>query len=122
MYSVVEISGHQYKVKAGDLIDVEKLSAHEEGSTVTFDKVLFVGGDNNLVGLPTVAGAKVTAKIIRHDRSRKLLIHKRKKAGRKYTNGFRKHYTALLITELADGKGNVKTIDKSSKAAEKFLK
>ena len=40
MYGIVEIAGHQYKVQAGDLIDVEKL-ANEAGSTVTFDKVYF---------------------------------------------------------------------------------
>ncbi len=122
MYSVLEIAGHQYKVKAGDLIDVEKLTSNEEGSTVKFDKVLFVGGENNLVGLPTVAGAHVVAKVIRHDRSRKILVHKRKKAGRKYTNGFRKHYTALLITELSDGKGAVDKISNDSKEAQKYLK
>ena len=59
MYGVVEISGHQYKVQAGDLIDVEKLS-NEAGSTVELDKVLFIGGENPIVGLPTVEGAKIT--------------------------------------------------------------
>ena len=45
MYGVIEVAGHQYRVKAGDIIDVEKLSSNE-GDVVEIDKVLFVGGDN----------------------------------------------------------------------------
>ena len=64
MYGVVEIAGHQYKVKAGDVIDVQKLSA-EAGSDVTLDKVLFVGGEKTSVGTPNVAGASVTARVVK---------------------------------------------------------
>ena len=120
MYGVVEIAGHQYKVKAGDVIDVDKLSA-EEGSTLNLDQVLFIGGDNPQVGLPTVSGAKVTAKVIKHDRSRKIIVFKRKPGLYRKKNGHRKHYTSLLITELADGSGKKESIDKNSNAAKKFL-
>ncbi len=120
MYAVVEIGGHQYKVKAGDLIDVQKLD-NEAGSTVELDKVLFIGGDKPVVGLPTVDGAKVTAKVIRHDRSRKELIFVRKPGMYKRKNGHRQHYSALLITEI-NGAGNSDKIDPKSKNAEKFLK
>ena len=121
MYGVVEIGGHQYKVQAGDLIDVEKLT-NEEGQDVTFENVLFVGGKTPLVGKPLVKGAQVTAKVLRHDRSRKLIIFKRKPGGRHVKNGFRKHYTALLVTELNDGNGNVDKIKADSKAGLKYLK
>jgi large subunit ribosomal protein L21 len=121
MYGVVEISGHQYKVQAGDVLDVEKL-ASDEGSTVELDKVLFIGGENTLVGAPTVSGAKVTAKVIKHDRSRKIIVFKRKPGMYKKKNGHRQHYTALLITEVNDGAGNITKIDAKSKNAEKYLK
>lgn len=120
MYGVVEIGGHQYKVKAGDLIDVQKLT-EEAGNTVDFDKVLFVGGDKAVVGTPTVAGAKVTAKVIKHDCSRKIIIFKRKPGAYKKKNGHRQPYTALLITELADGQGNTDKIDTKSDTAKKYL-
>ncbi len=120
MYGVVEIGGHQYKVKAGDLIDVQKLT-EEAGNTVDFDKVLFVGGDKAVVGTPTVAGAKVTAKVVKHDRSKKLIIFKRKPGAYKKKNGHRQPYTALLITELADGQGNTDKIDPKSDTAKKYL-
>ena len=48
MYGVVEVSGHQYRVQAGDIIDVESLK-QEEGATVELDKVLLVGGEKTLI-------------------------------------------------------------------------
>jgi large subunit ribosomal protein L21 len=121
MYGIVEIAGHQYKVQAGDLIDVEKL-AKEAGTTIALDQVLFIGGDKPLVGAPVVKGATVSAKVIMHDRSRKLIVFKRKPGGYKRRNGHRQHFTALLITEINDGAGNVAKIEKDSKNAQKYLK
>ena len=106
MYTVVEIKGHQYKLSAGDLIDVEKIDA-EVGSVVTFDQVLLVGGTKTIVGAPVVGGAKVTAKIVRQARTRKILVLKRKPGGRRVKNGHRQCYTGLLITEINDGQGGV---------------
>lgn len=106
MYTVVEIKGHQYKLSAGDLIDVERIEA-EVGSVVTFDKVLLVGGSKTLVGAPVVGGAKVTAKVVKQGRTRKILVLKRKPGGRRVKNGHRQCYTGLLITEVNDGQGGV---------------
>jgi large subunit ribosomal protein L21 len=122
MYGIVEISGHQYKVQPGDLIDVQKLTQQEAGSTVELDKVLFVGGENTVVGTPTVSGAKVTAKVIRHDRDRKIVVFKRSPGKYQKKNGHRQPFTALLITEVNDGNGNVAKIDSNSKEAKKYLK
>jgi large subunit ribosomal protein L21 len=72
--------------------------------------------------LTVISGAKVTAKVLMHDRSRKLIIFKRKPGGYKRRNGHRQNFTALLITEINDGNGNIATIDKASKNAEKYLK
>lgn len=121
MYGVVEIGGHQYRVQAGDVLDVQKLT-DEAGATLELDKVLFVGGETALVGAPTVSGAKVTAKVIRHDRSRKIIVFKRKPGAYRRKNGHRQHYTSLLITEINDGQGNSAKIDADSKEAKKFLK
>ena len=73
MYGIVEIGGHQYRVREGDVIDVQKLEA-EVGSTIDLEKVLFIGGDSPKVGTPTVAGAKVTAEVVRQARSRKVIV------------------------------------------------
>ena len=114
MYTVVEIKGHQYKLAAGDLIDVEKIEA-EVGSTVTFDKVLLVGGEKTLVGAPTVGGATVTAKVVKQGRTRKILVLKRKPGAYRKKNGHRQHYTGLLVTEINDGQGGVAKAEAKAK-------
>jgi large subunit ribosomal protein L21 len=106
MYTVVEIKGHQYKLKAGDMIDVEKIDA-EEGKTLEFTSVLLIGGDKTLVGAPVVGGAKVVAKVVKQGRSRKFFVLKRKPGAYRRKNGHRQHYTGLLITEINDGQGGV---------------
>ena len=119
MYTVVEIKGHQYKLKAGDMIDVERIEA-EEGATLTFDQVLLVGGGaKTLVGAPTIGGAKVTAKVVRQGRTRKILVLKRKPGGRRVKNGHRQCYTGLVITEINDGQGGVAKAEAKAKKATK---
>jgi large subunit ribosomal protein L21 len=114
MYTVVEIKGHQYKLSAGDLIDVEKIDA-EVGSTVSFDQVLLVGGAKTIVGAPVVGGATVTAKVVRQARTRKILILKRKPGAYRRKNGHRQCYTGLLITEINDGQGGVTKAEAKAK-------
>ena len=114
MYTVVEIKGHQYKLSAGDLIDVERIEA-EVGSTLTFDQVLLVGGTKTLVGAPVVGGAKVTAKVVKQGRTRKILVLKRKPGAYRKKNGHRQCYTGLLITEVNDGQGGVTKAEAKAK-------
>ncbi len=114
MYTVVEIKGHQYKLAAGDLIDVEKIEA-EVGATVSFDQVLFVGGTKTIVGAPVIGGATVTAKVVRQGRTRKILVLKRKPGGSRRKNGHRQCYTGLLITEINDGQGGVSKAEAKAK-------
>ncbi|EAH2095000.1 50S ribosomal protein L21, partial [Listeria monocytogenes] len=77
MYAIIETGGKQIKVEAGQEIYVEKL-AGEVGDVVTFDKVLFVGGDSAKVGVPFVEGATVTAKVEKQGRAKKLTVYKYK--------------------------------------------
>lgn len=114
MYTVVEIKGHQYKLKAGDLIDVEKIEA-EVGSSISFDQVLLVGGDKTIVGAPVVGGAKVTAKVVKQGRTRKILVLKRKPGAYRRKNGHRQCFTGLLITEISDGQGGVSKAEAKAK-------
>src|SRR5699024_2344168 len=65
MYAIIETGGKQVKVVEGQEIYVEKVAA-DENASVTFDKVLFVGGDDVKVGAPYVEGATVTAKVEKH--------------------------------------------------------
>ncbi|MFD1736041.1 50S ribosomal protein L21 [Bacillus salitolerans] len=100
MYAIIETGGKQVKVEEGQAIYIEKLDA-TEGDTVTFDKVLFVGGDNVKVGSPLVDGATVSAKVEKQGRGKKLVIfkYKAKKNNRK-KQGHRQPYTKVVIEKI----------------------
>ena len=100
MYAIIETGGKQIKVEAGQEIYVEKVNA-EAGETVTFDKVLFVGGDDTKVGVPFVEGATVTAKVEKQGRGKKITVFKYK-AKKNYhkKQGHRQNFTRLQIDEI----------------------
>ncbi|MFK8792994.1 50S ribosomal protein L21 [Planococcus plakortidis] len=100
MYAIIETGGKQIKVEAGQEIYVEKVNA-EAGDTVTFDKVLFVGGDNTKVGVPFVEGATVTAKVEKQGRGKKITVFKYK-AKKNYhkKQGHRQPFTKLTVDAI----------------------
>ena len=102
MFAVIKTGGKQYKVKAGDLVKVEKLDA-EEGKTIKISDVLMVvDGDQTTVGTPNVKGATVSAKVNSHGRGPKIKIVKfhRRKHHRKQM-GHRQAYTELSILKIS---------------------
>lgn len=101
MYAVIETGGKQYQVKAGDEIFVEKLGA-EADATVTFDKVIAVGGEGGIkTGAPYVEGATVTAKVIKNGKSKKINVFTYKpKKGCKRALGHRQPYTKVAIEAI----------------------
>jgi len=123
MFSIVEVSGHQYKVTLGQVLDVDKLAENEAGASINLDKVLFLtNGAEHQIGAPLISKAKVVAKVIRHDKSKKVIILKRKPGKYVHKTGHRQHFTSLLITEIHDGSGKVHKIAADHKNAIKFLK
>ena len=101
MYAIIETGGIQVKVEEGQSIYVEKLNV-EEGGTVTFDKVLFVGGDDVKVGSPVVEGATVTGKVEKQGKDKKIIVfkYKAKKNNRK-KQGHRQPYTKVTIEKIS---------------------
>lgn len=100
MYAVISSGGKQYKVKAGDLISVEKLTS-EVGDKVSFD-VLLTSGENGVVtGSPYVTGAEVIGEVIKHYKGDKLTIftYKAKKNVRK-KQGHRQPFTLVKIESV----------------------
>ena len=101
MYAVIETGGKQYRVAAGDTIEVERLRA-EAGSQIEIDRVLMVAGDTGVaIGTPVVTGARVVATVTEHLRGPKLTIFKfkAKKRYRRKT-GHRQQVTRLRITDI----------------------
>ena len=101
MYAIIKTGGKQYKVAEGDSVFVEKLDA-EEGSSVTFDEVILVAnGDDVKVGTPLVDGAKVTAKVEKQGKEKKVVTFKYKPKKHQHTKqGHRQPYTKVVIDEI----------------------
>lgn len=101
MYAVIETGGKQYRVEEGATLKVERLDA-EPGAAVTLDKVLLVAdGEQVQVGAPTVKGASVQAKVLRHGRDKKVVVFKFKaKAHYRRKRGHRQGFTALRIEKI----------------------
>ncbi|MFQ9923442.1 MAG: 50S ribosomal protein L21 [Beduini sp.] len=100
MYAVIETGGKQLKVEAGQAIFVEKLDVNE-GDVYTFDKVLFVGGDDTKVGAPYVDGATVQAKVEKHGKDKKVIVYKyQPKKHYHKKQGHRQPYTKLIIEAI----------------------
>lgn len=104
MRAIIETGGKQFKVARDKTIRVPSLSG-EPGDTVTFDRVLYAAGEDDVfVGSPLVEGARVTAEIVRHGRGKKIIVFKykrRKRYSRK--KGHRQNFTELRVTDVAIG-------------------
>ena len=100
MYAIIATGGKQYKVAEGDIIRVGKLGV-EAGETVTFDQVLFVGGEDVKVGNPVVSGATVTATAVKDGKAKKVIVYRYKpKTGYHKKNGHRQQYTEVKIESI----------------------
>src|SRR5579864_2650659 len=101
MYAVLETGSKQYRVSAGDKLEVERLSV-EPGQAVTFERVLLVNNDGKLsVGSPTVANATVLADVLEHIRGEKKIAFKMKRRkGYHKTKGHRQELTVVKIKEI----------------------
>jgi large subunit ribosomal protein L21 len=100
-YAIIETGGKQYRVSVGDTLSIEKLPI-EQGSDVTFDRVLMVGGDGSArVGTPLLAGATVQAQVEQQYRGPKIVVfkYKPKKRYRRRT-GHRQSLTRVAITAI----------------------
>ncbi|KIL53348.1 50S ribosomal protein L21 [Jeotgalibacillus alimentarius] len=100
MYAIIETGGKQMKVVEGQEVYIEKLNA-EAGEEITFDKVLFVGGDNVKVGSPLVDGATVTGKVEKQGRAKKITVFKYKPKKNQHRKlGHRQPYTKVVIGKI----------------------
>ncbi len=101
MYAVVETSGKQYKVSAGEIVEVDKLSL-EVGEKVELERVLLLSdGEEVRVGQPTVEGAKVLATVTGHVKGPKIIVFKYRPRQRyRRKKGHRQTYTRLTIDEI----------------------
>ena len=101
MYAVIETGSKQYKVSAGDTVQIERLPI-EAGQAVTFDRVLLVNNDGKVsVGAPTVPNATVLGNVVEHIRGEKKIAFKMKRRkGFHKTIGHRQELTVVKINDI----------------------
>ena len=117
MYAIVKTGGKQYKVAAGDKINIEKLDA-EVGAEVSLDALMVVDGEAVVTDAKALAGYKVTAKVLEQFKGDKVFVvkfHKRKNYKRK--NGHRQQLTRVEILSIAPVKAARKSTKKAAEPA-----
>ena len=102
MYAIIEEGGRQHKVTSGDTILIDR-QVEGDAKTITFDRVLLVGGGEGgaKIGTPLVGGATVTADVLGPAKGPKVITvkHKRRKGYHKKI-GHRQHYLSVKVTGI----------------------
>jgi large subunit ribosomal protein L21 len=103
-YAVIRTGGKQYRVEPGSIIHVERL-AGDPGAELEFTDVLFAARDGQVqVGAPTVAGARVTAQVVKQGRAKKILVFKKKRRKNyRRRQGHRQYLTTVRVTRIETG-------------------
>jgi large subunit ribosomal protein L21 len=102
MYAIVEIAGQQFKVSKDLKVYVHRLT-NEEGSKISFDKVLLLDDSGSItLGAPAIEGASVEAKVLQHLKGDKVIVFKKKRRkGYKKRNGHRQYLTQIVIEGIS---------------------
>ena len=108
-FAVIQTGGKQYKVKASDILKIERLKESKAESKIEFNEILAYGDDKNLeVGSPFVKGAKVEAELIKNSKNRTILIFKkRRRQNSRRKNGHRQEYSMIKINKIFSKDGKI---------------
>ena len=108
-FAVIQTGGKQYKVKAGEIIKVEKLEDSKPETKVEFKEILAYGDDKTIeLGEPTISGAKVEADLIKNGKDRTILIYKkRRRHNSRRKNSHRQEHTMIRINKIFSKDGKV---------------
>ena len=117
-YAIIQTGGKQYKVKAGEILKIERLVDSKPDTKIEFKEILAYGDDKVIeVGSPVIEGAKVEADLIENSKDRTILIFKkRRRQNSRRKNGHRQQYSLIRITKIFSKDGKVLT------EAEKMVK
>ena len=107
-FAVIQTGGKQYKVKAGEILKVEKLEGLKSNSKIEFKEILAYGNDKTAeIGSPKIDGAKVEANLVKNGKNRTILIFKkRRRKNSRRKNGHRQEFSLIRINKIfsKDGK------------------
>ena len=121
-FAVIQTGGKQYKVKAGEIIKIERLENSKAETKVEFKDILAYGDDKYLeLGEPTISGAKVEADLIKNGKNRTILIFKkRRRKNSRRKNGHRQQFSLIRINKIFSKDGKV--ISEAEKMKKKEVK
>ena len=108
-FAVIQTGGKQYKVKAGEILKIEKFSDGKPNSKIEFKEILAYGDDKNIeLGNPVVSGAKVEAELLKNSKNRTVLIFKkRRRKNSRRKNGHRQQYALIRVNKIMSKDGKV---------------
>ena len=108
-FAVLQTGGKQYKVKAGEIIKIEKLKDTKPDTKIEFKEILAYGDEKNLeLGSPMINGAKVEAELIKNSKNRTILIFKkRRRKNSRRKNGHRQKFSMIRISKIYSKDGTV---------------
>ena len=121
-YAVIQTGGKQYKVKAGEILKIEKLPDSKADTKIEVKEILAYGDSKIIeVGSPIVQGAKVEANLIKNSKNRTVLIFKkRRRQNSRRKNGHRQEYSMIRINKIFSKDGKVLSeAEKISKPSKK---
>ena len=121
-FAVIQTGGKQYKVKASDILKIEKLKDSKPEKKIEFNEVLAYGDEKTLeVGCPLVKGAKVEAELVKNSKNRTILIFKkRRRQNSRRKNGHRQEYSMIRINKIFSKDGKILSeAEKISKPSKK---
>ena len=124
-FAVIQTGGKQYKVKAGEILKIEKLNVSEPNSKIEFKEILAYGDDKTAeVGAPKIDGAKVEADLVKNGKNRTILIFKkRRRKNSRRKNGHRQEFSLIRINKTFSKDGKILSeatkVSKPTKKVEK---
>ncbi len=116
-FAVIQTGGKQYKVKAGEILKIEKLDNLKTNSKIEFKEVLAYGDDKTAeIGAPKIDGAKVEANLVKNGKNRTILIFKkRRRKNSRRKNGHRQEFSLIKINKIFSKDGKI--LSEASKAS-----
>ena len=124
-FAVIQTGGKQYKVKAGEIVKIERLVNSKPNSKIEFKEVLAYGDDKTAeVGAPKIDGAKVEADLVKNGKNRTILIFKkRRRKNSRRKNGHRQEFSLIRINKIFSKDGKILSeaakVSKPTKKVEK---
>ena len=106
-FAVIQTGGKQYKVKASDILKIERLKDIKD--KIEFNNVLAYGDDNTVeLGAPFIKGAKVEAQLVKNGKNRTVLVFKkRRRHNSRRKNGHRQEFSMIRINKIFSKDGKV---------------